>query len=437
MTAEAPTGRPRVLVVYHADHAPLRTAIEDHLYAVGRYGDADVLYLNLAVRSIPAWVGSLGFDLVVLHTTLLAQRWHPPSFPRVVRRLRRLRGGPWRIVAIPQDEFIHSDALCALIRDLRVDVVLSCADEADRRTIYGDLVDGPTRFERVLTGYLDPATVERIGRLASAVGPRTVDVAYRAWRPEAWLGRHAQLKASIGDAFATAAPAAGLRTDISLRDEDTLIGDDWYRLLLRSRWTIGVEGGASILDRDGSLRAATLAYVATHPDASYEEIEAACFAGADGTLGLMAISPRHLEACATRTAQVLVEGDYNGVLEAEIHYLPLKRDLSNLPAVLTAMRDESLRERISDRAFRDVVASHRYDYRAFAGGVVGYAPPIRGRRRTLPGDLAFAWDRALDPVSWRWVRVRQRVRPRVRAALVALGLLGPLRRARAIAGGRG
>ena len=75
----------------------------------------------------------------------------------------------------------------------------------------------------------------RIARLAEGAGARTIDVGYRAWRPEYWLGRHGLLKGQIADAVAKAAPAHGLTTDISLDERDTLLGDDWYRFLLRSR----------------------------------------------------------------------------------------------------------------------------------------------------------------------------------------------------------
>ena len=41
----------------------------------------------------------------------------------------------------------------------------------------------------------------------------------------------------------------------------------------------------------------------------------------------------------TKTAQILVEGRYSGVLEPERHYLPVRRDFSNLDEVLERARD--------------------------------------------------------------------------------------------------
>ena len=103
-------------------------------------------------------------------------------------------------------------------------------------------------------------------------------------------------------------------------------------------------------------------YLAEHPDASFEEVEANCFPGADGGLRYFAISPRHLEACATRTAQVLIEGSYNGILRPGEHYIELRRDFSNLDEVLDLIESDAERARLTEAAYRDVVASGAYTY---------------------------------------------------------------------------
>jgi len=419
-----------VLVLYHAARAPLRTAIADHLYAVDRFGRCRTLYINVAVRSIPSWVTRLGVDLIVFHTTLLAQRWQPAVFRGVLSKLRRLKNAQATKVAIPQDEFLRTDQLSEFLREFRVDHVLTCAPQSEWHTIYGALADGPTTFHQVMTGYLHPGSVNRIATLAQSAGARKVDVAYRAWQPEAWLGRHAQLKGTIAEAFERVAPAHGLSTDISLRDRDTLLGYAWFKFLLEARWTIGVEGGASIIDHDGTLRDRTLAYVREHPEASFAEVEAACFPGQEGSLNLMTISPRHLEACATRTAQALVEGEYNGILKPGIHYLPVKGDLSNLGEVCLAMRDEQLRDALAERAYADVVASRRFEYQGFADLIVSMAGRRSAARRSVLGSVLFAWESRLDRVSWLWVDIRQNLRGAIRNVLDAVGLLPRIQRIR-------
>ena len=234
-------------------------------------------------------------------------------------------------------------------------------------------------------------------------GERDIDVGYRAWRGAYWLGRHGTLKGTIADAVTDA--GAGLRLDISTRDDDTLNGDDWFRFLTRCRYTIGLEGGASVLDIDGVFKGRTEEYLAEHPDALYDEVEDACFPGEDGRLALFALSPRHLEACATRTCQILVRGGYNGVLEPGRHYIELEPDLSNLESVLATLGDEERRSAITDAAYADVVASGRYTYAAMVEDIERFAglgsgarlprgrPRPRGagrQRRRRPARLADA-----------------------------------------------
>jgi hypothetical protein len=126
-------------------------------------------------------------------------------------------------------------------------------------------------------------------------------------------------------------------------------------------------------------------------------MEASCFPGLDGKLDLRALSPRHLEACATRTAQVLVEGDYNGVLTAGRHYLALERDFSNLDAVLDQLASERERERLAASAYEDVVAAGGWTYRRLVEDVetvLTRASPSRAVARP-----AVAVSRALDAAS--------------------------------------
>jgi hypothetical protein len=203
--------------------------------------------------------------------------------------------------------------------------------------------------------------------------------------------------------------------DITTRPEDTLLGDDWYRFLLGCRYTVGVEGGAGILDRDGSIRDRTTAFVAANPSASFDEIESACFPGLDGTLRLFAVSPRHLEACATRTGQLLVEGAYNGVLRPGDHYLPVARDLSNLDETLRVLDREDQRAAMVERARRDVVDSGRYTYRQFVDEVLRATFGLGSAdRRLWAGSGALPrWHRRAeraDRASWAWAAAAHRLR---------------------------
>ena len=168
---------------------------------------------------------------------------------------------------------------------------------------------------------------------------------------------------------------------------------------------MGVKGGGSLLDRDVTVQERYLNYVANHPGASFEELEAACFPQLDGSLHLRAISPRHLEACATRTCQILLEGDYNGILKPGWHYIELKRDFSNVDEVLDMVHQDHLREAITERAYREIVESGQFTYRRFVEYVMQctlgnlrprpYSAWVRARIRAIG-----CWNSFMEGIAW-------------------------------------
>jgi hypothetical protein len=362
-----------VLVVYGLFAHPLRSTVEDHLLAFARYSGRRVFHLNARVQEVPRHILRRRYDMVVFQTTFLSNRWAPELFAEMCERVQPLKRLSGVRVAMPQDEFLRSKLVCDFIEDFDIDVVSSVAPESEWPRIYPTVDRERVRFHRGLTGYLDDRTVDRIERIVRSTGERDIDIGYRAWRGAAWLGRHGTLKGTLADAVNERGRDSELRLDLSTRDDDTLLGDDWFRFLARCRYTVGIEGGASILDFDGAIKERTERYEAEHPDAGFDEIERACFPGEDGSLALFAISPRHLEACATRTCQVLVEGSYNGILAPGRHYIELRADLSNLDEVLDSLGDEERRRRMVEAAYDDVVASGRYTYRAMVEDVERFA----------------------------------------------------------------
>lgn len=370
--------------------------ISDHLYSFQRYSGARCFYLNLAVQTIPYYLRKITFDLIIFHTVFLSNRWYMPSFERALKRAHILKDFSATKVALPQDEFFYPEAICNFIKEFDIRHVFSVAPPSEWPKIYKTVDSQKTKVHHVLTGYLDDSTLERIKGLVRDTSKRDIDIGYRAWRAEPWLGRHGFLKTQVADLFTEKGPPKGLATDISTRYEDTFLGDEWYEFLLRCKYTIGVEGGASILDWDGKIRQKTQTYIAQHPQASFEEVEEACFPGLDGSLNLFAISPRHLEACATKTCQILIEGKYNGILSAGRHYIELKQDLSNLDQVLDLMKNDGLRNEIVENAYKEVVLSELYNYQSFVSVVL---------ESSLNGVEYRRDDSVLCRLAWRLIRL--------------------------------
>ena len=358
-----------LLIAYSLMQHPPRATVRDALYSFERHSDHRCFYLNLAVRRVPRWLARVDFDAVVFQTTLLSERWLPDVFARVRRRAEPLKQIDAVKVALPQDEFYRSRDVCDFVEDFGVDHIFSVAPESEWPELYGSLDRDRVGISRVLTGYLSSDSLAKAGAAAESATERPLDIGYRAFPASPWWGREGRLKLDIADAVAREAAGRDLRTDISTEVADTIHGDAWYRFLASAKYTLGAEGGASIHDPEGQIMERSKRYLAEHPEADVAEVEAACFPDAEGSLALDALSPRQLEACATRTCQILVEGDYNGILRAGEHYIPVKRDLSDVAAALDAVQRDELRAEIVERAHRDVVVSGAYTYESFVGKV--------------------------------------------------------------------
>ncbi len=423
-----------VLHAYHYEY-PLRATSLDWLYSFRRHSGHRCFYWNVHYEGVPWYLGKVRWDLILFTDLFVVERWNPDGFLKLVKKLSPLKHIDAVKALVPQDEFIYTDALCNLISAFDIRVVFTCAQESEWKQIYHTVDFEKVRFFTVLTGYVDEDTVHRITSLSQKVSKRVVDVGYRSKRVSPSLGSHGVLKVRLADVFQEEAPQKGLTTNISLRPQDTLLGDEWYRFLLQCKYLIGVEGGSSILDRDGTLRRKTDAYLVEHPYASYEEVESACFPDQDGSLDLFAISPRHLEACATRTCQVLIEGKYNGILVPGKHYIELRRDFGNLDDVFETIKRDDVRAEITERAYADIVRSGLYTYRTFVSLIL--EKTLGTSRNTSPYHSgpwersAYVYSRLMEVLSWTRLACRTTL-VKVARSIIPSGLIAATRRMRQV-----
>ena len=181
------------------------------------------------------------------------------------------------------------------------------------------------------------------------------------------------------------------------------MGDAWYDFLLKCKYMPGVEGGSSILDWDGSLFDKVKAYLGVNPSADFDAIEENCIpAGKDGELSVIALSPRHLEACMTKTCQILVEGTYNGILISGTHYISLKKDFSNIDEVVEHIIKDDIRETLVEAAYSDIVLSGKYSYRGFVDFILKTSL-VADQKINNPSKFWFKVHNFMDLLSWKFV----------------------------------
>lgn len=359
----------KILVVYHHNRGyPLNATTKDLLYSFGKYAPGLCYYVNAAF-GVPKYLKDINFDLIIFDPLFTYKRSRPHRFKKIIERCQLLKKIKSRKVVIMQDEHIQSKEMDEFINVFKINRIFSVTESTQWSKLYRN-IRNEVSFTKVLTGYLDTDTGNHIQSLAKNMKTRPIDIGYRCSQARYWLGEHGYLKNKVGEAAEKHASKFSLVTDISMKPKDTLLGDDWYKFLLKCKYTLGAESGASLADRDGLIEYRTLEYLLAHPGASFEETKQACCEQEDGNIKIAALAPRHLEACATRTCQLLVEGEYNGILKPMQHYIPIKKDFSNIEEVLKMAKEDKLRREIVENAYRDIVASGKYTYRSFVDTVL-------------------------------------------------------------------
>jgi hypothetical protein len=339
--------------------APVAGMITDHLQAIVGLSDHDVELMHFE-RELPAWLNLDGYDAVILHYTVCAA--HDDSLAPTARsRLRRYRGLKAMFI---QDEYRFVKRTVAAITYLRPHLVFTCVSSDQVPIVYPRAGLAATTFRTVLTGYI-PTWMRELA--TPAYEDREKDLAYRGRTFPLWYGEMGQDRVRIAAAFAGNAARLGLNVDISCREADRLYGAAWISFLSSSKAVLGTESGCNVFDFDGTLPGRIDAYRLPRPWAGYEHVRRRFLDGIDGRIRLNQISPRCFEAIAAGALLVLYEGDYSGVLQPWVHYVPVRKDHSNLQEVARVIKDSDRASPIIERAHRDVIASGRYDYEQFVG----------------------------------------------------------------------
>jgi len=430
-----------IVVFFHGRHwLPLRATNEAHLKCWGRYSKHRVVYINVGFGVPWNLLRHLPIDVAIFDTIFLSMHWSPEYFLKHAEPCLPLKDVRCIKIAVPQDEFINIDYVVEFLNTIGVTHILTCSDRNDWPVIYQNLDRNKVCLHTVLTGYVDETQLKRWNHLPPS--RRETDIGYRAWDNPYWLGQHGRRKVEIGRAVGSAARSRGFRVDVTYPPTVSFLqGAKWLRFLAGCRAVLGVEGGASVLDKDGSIKQRVEGYLAEHPNASFEETRDQCFPDEDHAINLACLSPRHFEACITRTCQILLEGSYNGVFQPWRHYIPLKNDYSNLDEVFKALADDSLVDRITEQAYEDIISSGKWSYRKFvkdveetiidptervpsflslSGWVVYALLRLRGRMLwTYAHFEASRSGKSFLPIVRQWYCVPRRVLSRVKRMMVA------------------
>jgi hypothetical protein len=409
-----------VVLLYHRPAVPWfadATTVTDHIESFGRYSRFPVWEINTDF-GFPPELADVSVGTVVLHYSL----FHSTGYKLDQGFLRFLAGTDAYKVAFFQDEHHFCRQRFAFLNEHAFDCVFTCLEPSEFGKVYGRYADVP-KLVSYLPGYASETMIEAADRFALPDEQRQIDIGYRGRTLAPYMGRAALEKGEIATRFEELAADSGLNLDVTAREGSRMYGDDWWRFLGRCKGTLGVEAGVSVFDlEDEAYREYRRRF--REGQVSIAQLEQGPQGKLEGNVYYRTASPRHFEAAAFGVCQILYEGRYSGAMEPMVHYLPLRKDFSNLDEVLEAFRDPEVRGRITTSARRDLIDSGRWSYERFIRSVFDDVLIEAGLDPEVDPQTVAEVDRALRSgqrarrartrLRWEWLRARETAK--VRAA---------------------
>lgn len=364
MSTAAKTFVNGVLLLYHRPVLRKDAAtVWEHIEAFERHSAFKVRSVNTQC-GFPARLKQFRFSVVVLHYSLFGGGIYyltEPFYEYLAESSSSYK------IAFFQDEYRYCRRRFEFLNRYKIDCVYTLVEPRYFPDTYGKYTSVP-KLIHYLPGYVSEGLLDAARRFARPDAKRTIDVGYRGRRLEYYMGKGAQEKCAIAEGFLTRAAKTTLVCDIACEEHRRIYGDDWYRFLGSCRAVLGVEAGVSVFDLEDTVRIECERLLEADHTLTFDEIHDRVLTPWEGRIPYRTISPRHFEAAALRACQILFEGAYSGIMRPMEHYLPLNKDFSNFDDVLRLLRDNAVRREVTERAYRDLIASGKYSYRAFIAG---------------------------------------------------------------------
>lgn len=370
----------KVLLI--CDYNPSSAAmIAEHINSIYSLSTCDIfVYSNLINDrgEIDRRIDLDAFDAIIIHYSIFIAIDDYMS-PRSRHRLKKSTS--YKIVFL-QDEYRFVDNTISACLAAGVSTIYSCVPEHSIRLVYPpDMLQGIT-VKNTLTGFISPLLTNFAPKKLSK---RKWDVSYRGRRYPDWHGRMGREKVEIATLLRPHFRKSRLKTSISTKEKHRVYGDKWITLLRNSKCVLGVESGASVFDYTGAISGATETFrKLLGKNFPYENIKERYFKTFEDKIDLAQISPRVFEAMAVGTVCVLFEGSYSGVIKADIHYISVKKDLSNIASVIAHIKDNEYLAAMAAKAYADVVLNPELSFRRFVANIDDDIVEKVGSPRALP-----------------------------------------------------
>jgi hypothetical protein len=355
-----PAGKPlRVLLL--ADDRHPANVVSDHIDAFTLHSINNVEIVNPIHEECPENLSDSGFDAIIIHYSIyILSRYFLPS--EWVNQITHFRGPKIQVI---QDEYRNIDKMKIQMCTLRIHAVLSSLNIDNAKKVYNGEFLEKIKVYSCLPGYFH----DRLRLLRQKpLKDRQYDIVYRG-RIHASPGLLSSEKVDIGLQMSLASEEYDLKVNISSEESSRIYGEDWDQFLMSGRAMLGVEGGSSIFDFDGSLKDRVDEYLQNNIGVEFDEIWEKFWSQHEGNIVHKTITPKIFEAISAKTALVLYPGEYSGILVPDRHYIVLNKDGSNIKEVVKKLHNNELLSELVERTYLEIAEREDLSYQYYIGKV--------------------------------------------------------------------
>jgi len=348
-----------LLIYFHWPTVNAPTIME-HINAFKKYSKFYVHPVNVNY-GFPKKLNKIKFNVITLHYSLFGI--YPfklnDQFKNYLKKQVQAK-----IISFHQDEYYFCKERFGLINEINIDTVFSLLNTKYHDQVYKKN-SNVKNVKNTLTGYVDDSLIQKSNNLHLNNDERKIDFGYRARHLPFFMGKGAQEKTNIAIQFNKRLKKSNYILDIKTKEEDRIYGDNWHAFVSNCKAMIGVEAGVSIFDLKGEVKILCEKFLKSNPNSNFNNIYEKILKKYEDNIFYRTISPRVFECAAFRTCMILFEGKYNGIIQPNIHYIPLKKDFSNFEKVMLKFQDLNFREKLIENAYNDLIKNNKYSYESF------------------------------------------------------------------------
>tara|TARA_Y100001958_G_C21204561_1_gene530812 strand:- start:325 stop:1566 length:1242 start_codon:yes stop_codon:yes gene_type:complete len=349
------------LILYHSQLKKDASTINEHINSFQRYSRRRIVKWNILWGPLP-FFDRFNYNFIIFHYSLPPDHYNLDYWLTDYLRIEKVKNQIFKI-AFFQDEYYHCKQRFDFIDDSNTSIIFTLLNQEYHSDTYLKYTKA-TDIHTTLAGYVDSNLIKISKRLRKDYGKRKYDIGYRARELPFYMGKGAQEKTDIAK-FVIKNPK-DLNVNIKIKEEDRLYGEDWYVFLSECKATIGVEAGVSIFDINGKIRKEVEKRLIENPKIEFKELHDNFLFKYENNIPYRMISPRIFEAAAFKCLMILFEGDYNGLIKPNIHYLELKKDFSNYDEIIDILKNnQDYVNEIIENAYTDLIKSEKFSYKNF------------------------------------------------------------------------